>query len=316
MRAGLIVMAGVILYAQSLTGGRGGYLTWGAIGVAFGCLKWRKVLLVLPVIVVSVMLFMPSIVDRVLAGIINESSQGVAVDQYEVSAGRNIMWPYVIEQIKRSPAVGYGRQAMMRQGIVAFLYDFLNEEFGHPHNAYLEWLLDNGIVGFIPVMLFYIVILFHSFRLFLDARSPLFQAAGGVSCALILALLVGGLTSQSFYPVEGTIEMWCAMGVMMRMSVERRRALATLNAPVYNVGRFRVAEPAAAPQTLEQLILPRDYPDAPQRPRGFGEPAPTATPAFAPRFVATGPVSRPDSWQHRRPPPSSGERPGGRFQFF
>jgi hypothetical protein len=85
-------------------------------------------------------------------------------------------------------------------------------------------MLDNGIVGFIPVMTFYAVVLFHALRLFRDRRNGLFMAAGGVAAALVLGLLCAAMGSQTFYPVEGTVGMWCAMGVMFRLSVNRSSA--------------------------------------------------------------------------------------------
>ena len=33
------------------------------------------------------------------------------------------------------------------------------------------------------------------------------------------------MASQSFYPIEGTVEMWAAIGLMLAVSVERKRAL-------------------------------------------------------------------------------------------
>jgi O-antigen ligase len=311
---GLLGMAAVIMYAQTLTGGRGGYVTWGAIAVIVGCLRWRKVFLVLPVVVVAVMLFMPGVVQRMLDGVIGDSYSTTKIDAYEASAGRTAIWPVVIEKIKREPVIGYGRQAMWRTGTVAFLYDFMGEDFGHPHNAYLEWLFDNGILGFIPVILFYLVILFHGFRLFLEHRSPICTAAGGVACVLVLALMVAGMTSQSFYPIEGTVFMWCSMGLMLRMSVERKRALAAIAQmaviPVVSFGA--AARRAAAPLGLDALIWPDESANPPVQPvPGFG--APNPIPAFGPRFAANAASPRPGSWQRRTPPKT--DRPGGRYQF-
>ena len=51
----------------------------------------------------------------------------------------------MIEKIKEAPLFGYGRLAMRRTGLSAFLMEQLGESFPHPHNAYLEQLLDNGV---------------------------------------------------------------------------------------------------------------------------------------------------------------------------
>ena len=144
-------------------------------------------------------------------------------------------------------------------GIVAYASKVLAEDFGHPHNAYLEWLLDNGILGFIPVMLFYIVSLFHALRLFCDRRSGLFMAAGGTAAAHILALLGASMGSQSFYPIEGTVGMWCAIGIMLRVSVNRTQALAAIAAEEQAAGRtlaLAVRQPAVAAASIEALMWP------------------------------------------------------------
>ncbi len=143
------------------------------------------------------------------------------VDTYEVTSGRNLVWPYVIEKIQERPTWGFGREAMSRVGLVQFLWAHYRESFPHPHNAYLEMLLDNGLVGFAIVIPFYLVVLFHSIRLFLDKRSPLSSAAGGVAAALVLALLVASMGSQTFYPREGAVGMWAAIGLMLRVCLER-----------------------------------------------------------------------------------------------
>jgi hypothetical protein len=48
---------------------------------------------------------------------------------------------------------------------------------------------------------------------------------GILALALVLALLVAAMGSQTFYPREGSVGMWAAIGVMLRVSVEKRKAL-------------------------------------------------------------------------------------------
>jgi len=283
---GMLLTAVAMLYAQFLTGGRAGYVTTGAIGLVVGLLRWRKVFLAMPVAALVVVLFMPGVVQRVLDGFAFSDYGSTTVDHEELSAGRTTIWPIVIEKIRREPTVGYGRQAMMRTGTVSFLYTVMQEDFGHPHNAYLEWLFDNGIIGFIPVMTFYLVILFHSFRLFLEKRSGYYSAAGGVATVMVLALLVAGMSSQSFYPIEGTTEMWCAIGLMLRMSVDRKRVRALIAQPA---GLVIAAAPhgAAVPvgvAAFDSLVL--DGNPAPERRPHRQLPfRPGAEPVFVPHFT-------------------------------
>jgi len=239
-KLGLLLLAALLLLAQALTGGRTGYGTWLAVGLVLCTLRWRRYLLVIPLAVALVPLLVPGAAARLAQGFSQETFDrrseaiGVAegdVDAYTVTAGRNIAWPLVIEKIKEAPWTGWGKLAMWRTGLTYFLYYHYGganggELFFHPHNAYLELLLDNGILGFVPVMVFYVVVLVCSFRLLLDGRSRIFVAIGGVTTALIVSLFVASIGSQTFYPREGAVGLWCAMGLMLRVWIERKRAVA------------------------------------------------------------------------------------------
>jgi O-antigen ligase len=98
------------------------------------------------------------------------STSDGTVDSYTVTAGRSIAWPIVIEWIKRHPWVGYGRQAMLSSGARLYIYNTYNEYFPHPHNAYLEALLDNGIIGALPIFLLYGFMFCYAVRMFLSRR--------------------------------------------------------------------------------------------------------------------------------------------------
>jgi O-antigen ligase len=240
LRILILLLALLTLYAQALTGGRTGYGTWGFVGLVLCVVKWRKYLLLLPVAAAGVVLLVPGAVERMTQGFTPETHDRRAtaaardksdsgdsdVDSYTVTAGRTLIWPYVIAKIRERPIIGYGREAMYRTGLVRLLQEELGENFPHPHNAYLQMLLDNGWVGFVLVVPFYLVVLSHCFGLLLDNRSTQFTAAGGAAAALVLALLVASMGSQTFYPREGAVGMWCAIGLMLRVWVERARVLA------------------------------------------------------------------------------------------
>jgi O-antigen ligase len=172
---------------------------------------------------------------------VSQGFEDEVTDVYTVTAGRNIAWPLVLDKIAEAPLSGYGRRAMERTGITAHLRDELDEDFAHPHNAYLEMLLDNGWIGLLLVAPFYLTILGVAVRLLRDQRSPYFVVAGAVMTALVLALLVASVGSQTFYPREGAVPMWCAIGLALRVAVVRARvSLGPWSAPAasdWRVGR-------------------------------------------------------------------------------
>jgi O-antigen ligase len=222
----VIGVACSIALAQALTGGRTGYVTWALLGVVLALVRWRRFLPIIPLAILAVVTLLPSVRERMLMGFGGQSGAiAVQSNDYEITAGRTLAWARVIPAIGESPFIGYGRQAMVRTGIYGKMLDAYGEAdaFPHPHNAYLELLLDNGFFGFAVIIPFYLVFVWYSFRLLLDRTDPLFAAVGGTACALILAFLIAGIGSQTFYPREGAVGMWCAMGLVLRLSLERAK---------------------------------------------------------------------------------------------
>lgn len=241
-RFAILLASGITFFAQALTGGRTGYVTWAVVGLLLCGIRWRRYLLFVPVAAVLVLWLVPSVSERLGQGFSGkdvdtnarvEAEQGGSqqvlvgsssnVDLYTVTAGRTFAWSFVIDKISEAPFFGYGRVAMLRTGLTRKLWTQFGESFPHPHNAYLEMLLDNGLLGFSLVMPFYVSLLARSVRLFKNPGDVAAIAVGGAALALLLAFLVAAFGSQTFYPREGAVGMWCAVGLMLRVCVEKDR---------------------------------------------------------------------------------------------
>jgi O-antigen ligase len=221
----VLAAAGIVAFAQATTGGRAGYVAWGATGLMLCLIKWRKYLILAPVVVLLLPLIFPGATARMLTGFGKTDVAGEStIDDYEVTSGRTLIWPHVIDKIGESPAIGYGRLAMSRTGLTEFLRQQYGEgdAFPHPHNMYLETLLDNGVLGSIPICIFWGMTVLYSARLF-RSDNRLYSAVGGLAVALILSQLVAGLGSQHFYPRESTMCIWTAMFLTLRVHVEEAR---------------------------------------------------------------------------------------------
>ena len=264
-------------FAQALTGGRSGYLTWGAVGLVLCLLRWRRYLLLLPVLALGVVAVVPGVYQRMTEGFTAESRdqdrpdvQGAAPtgfddepDDYTITAGRSLIWPFVVEKIGESPLFGFGRQAMRRTGLASFLLEELHESFPHPHNAYLEISLDAGVVGLLAALFLFAWIVWRSLQLLRDARSPVFVAAGGAAASLTLAFLVSSVGNHTFYPREETVPMWCAIALMVRVWVERERVDAAQRLPPPRVRAVPASPPGPAPWIPPRR--PASEPDATDR---------------------------------------------------
>lgn len=217
-------MASVIVLGQALTGGRAGYLTWCLSGLVLCVLRWRRVLPLIPIGAIAVLVFVPGVRGRMFAGFGGDKG-GIVVHQNdaEITSGRNRVWPVVIKKIAQRPLVGFGRQGMIQSGTAKWVEENLGDSFPHPHEAYLEMLLDNGLIGFFCVVPIYFIAIKRSAGLFLDRSDPIYEAAGGTALALVLALLLAAFGAQTLYPREGVVGMWAAIGIALRVWVERAR---------------------------------------------------------------------------------------------
>src|SRR5438445_4505155 len=154
-RRGLIVMVALVLVlAEVLTAGRSGYVAWIATGVVMSLVKWPRYLLLAPIIAIVLALF-PGVTGRAFEGFGSSADTGSSddVDVDALTAGRNNIWPVVLDKIAEAPIAGYGREAMQRTGATAI--DGEETPVTHPHNAYLEMLLETGCIGWIVTLLLF-----------------------------------------------------------------------------------------------------------------------------------------------------------------
>jgi len=214
----------VTVLAQALTGGRMGYISWAAVGLILCTIRWRRILPLIPVAALVVVTIVPGVTQRMFLGFGGEEDGIVAhQNDFAITSGRNTVWPLVIDKINENPIFGYGRQAMQTTGLAAYVSEKLNDSFPHPHEAYLEMLLDNGILGFLCIIPIYFLAVKRSVSLFLDRSEKQYEAAGGAALALVLALLIASFGAQTLYPREGVVGMWAAVGVAFRVYENRDR---------------------------------------------------------------------------------------------
>jgi O-antigen ligase len=250
---GLLGAASFVAFAMALTAGRGGYLAWICVGFVLSLLRWRSLAVLAPIAVALVIAVAPGVRERALEGVSSSDESSAdpggdpdSVDTETLSAGRLKVWPYVVAQIGESPLVGYGRRGYDRSGVHAKITAEVDPFFPHPHNAYLEWLLDNGWLGMAPMLVLYALVVSCSLILFTDSRHPLFVATGGLAFALVSAQLVGSWTGRYWYPNEETVGMWAAVGLMVRVWVERSRGASGAAVPGSSAGTAAAAHRATS----------------------------------------------------------------------
>lgn len=199
---------------------RAGFLAFCAIGMTLGVLRWRKLLVVLPLVIVIAAAAVPSVRERVLMGV-GGQDQETCWD--EVSAGRMTnIWPPTLQQIGESPIFGHGRFAILREPCYEEI--LIRERYvpNHPHCSYLEIMLDAGVIGLAIVLACSAGLFRASWALLRVRGDSLITVLGCAGVAALVAELSAGLTGSSFYPSQSSIPYLCVWGAVLRVFAERQ----------------------------------------------------------------------------------------------
>lgn len=209
-RLALLASMGLVVTALVLTFSRGAFVGFILVNVLF--LLWRRSVtaLVFFGLVVSIALFaLPTAVyDRVSTG----EGEGLNV----ISAGRvDGLWIPLLPEVVRSPIYGSGLGSIMWSQPMRVGGGGNVLIATHPHNAYLQALLDMGAVGLI-LLCAYFVHVWRGFRaLSRDPRlSPPLRGLYQGAAAGLLGMLVSSVTDGSLMPRPEQVFLWLAIGMM------------------------------------------------------------------------------------------------------
>lgn len=219
-----ILLASLALAVISLvlTFSRGAFLGFMVVNVLF--LLWRrsgKVLLAAALLALALPLLVPEAVFERLG-------MGFGEGANAVSAGRiEGLWLPLLPAVLESPVVGHGLASILWSDAMHVAAVDPTQVIGatHPHNAYLEALLDMGVAG-LALLLAYFLHVYRRLRaLAADAalrpelRGFLQGAAAGLA-----ALLISWVADSSLAPRAEQTYLWFAIGMMYGVRARRRAA--------------------------------------------------------------------------------------------
>ena len=218
LKTALFFTLGICALSVVLTFSRGGFLGFFLVNALFLVWKFNARTIGLALIVAAfVTILAPEYVwTRITFGF-DDGANAVSADRIDG------IWNPLLPEIWNSIVVGNGLGSIMwskpmQYGIML--------PVGHPHNAYLEAVLDMGVVGLALLLAFYV----HVWRNFRALGSNpylspemrgLFQGA----TAALIAFFVTGMTGSSLRPGPEFCYLWLAIGLMYGMLA--RRAAAT-----------------------------------------------------------------------------------------
>ena len=205
----LIATMGVLTLALLFTFSRGAFIGWVLVNVLYLIWKFNARTAGLALLAGGVGLtFMPgAVISRMSMGLVG------GADVNEISAGRiDEIWLPLLPEMFRSPLWGNGLDSTM------WAHALWAENMlpvTHPHNAYIQAILDMGLAGLALLLAFY----WHVYRQLRDLGSnaylsPTMRGFYQGAVAGLLCFIITGFAGSSLRAVPEFAFLWIAIGMM------------------------------------------------------------------------------------------------------
>jgi O-antigen ligase len=205
----LLVTMGVLTIALLFTFSRGAFVGWVGVNVLFLLWKFNAKTLGLALLAggAGVLLMPGAVIGRMSLGLVGGG------DVNEFSAGRvEEIWLPLLPELFKSPIWGNGLDSTMW---AKALWAEMMLPVTHPHNAYLQAILDMGLLGMGLLLAYY----WHVYRTCRDLGSnanlsPTMRGFYQGAVAGLLCFIVTGFAGSSLRPTPEFAFLWIAIGMM------------------------------------------------------------------------------------------------------
>lgn len=212
----LLFTMGVLTIALVLTFSRGAMVGWVMVNALFLVWKFNAKTLGLGLLAGgAALLVMPgAVISRMSLGLVS----GGDVDEF--TAGRmNEIWIPLFPELFKSPIWGNGLDSIMWSKAI---WTDQMLAVTHPHNAYMQAILDMGLVGLALLLAYY----WHVYRCARDLGSnaylsPTMRGFYQGLVASLLCFIVTGFSGSSLRPTPEFAFLWIAIGMMYGQMARR-----------------------------------------------------------------------------------------------
>jgi O-antigen ligase len=205
----LLFTMGVLTIALILTFSRGAMVGWVLVNALFLVWKFNAKTIGLALLAAgAAMLVMPgAVIGRMSLGLVG----GADVDTF--TAGRmDEIWVPLFPELFKSPIWGNGLDSIMWSKAI---WTDQMLPVTHPHNAYMQAILDMGLVGLALLLAYY----WHVYRCARDLGSnaylsPTMRGFYQGVVASLLCFIITGFAGSSLRPTAEFAFLWIAIGMM------------------------------------------------------------------------------------------------------
>jgi O-antigen ligase len=184
------------------------------------------------------------------------------VEHDELTAGRVHGWMLLAPQVLDSPLIGRGLgSTQWSDAVAAGLY-----KANHPHNIYLELLMDLGLLGFAAVAAWHLRIV-RQLRRAHDDPGLGDELRGwflGLRWAFLGALAMAATTAY-YMPNAAQAPWWFGLGMLFAFWRRPQGAASPTSSPAFASAAPPAASPAVSPTTVAHPAGPTTRPPSPGR---------------------------------------------------
>src|SRR6185295_10127761 len=140
-----------------------------------------------------------------------------------ISAGRiDGLWLPLLPEVLKNPFFGSGHSSILWSEAMRMGGGQTVLLVTHPHNAFLQALLDMGIVGLVLICAYYVHVYRRARALAADsALSPTLRGFFSGTAAALVALLAMGIVDSALTPRSEQAFLWLAIGMMYGLYARR-----------------------------------------------------------------------------------------------
>lgn len=234
LRIALVVMVIALVLTHSRMGNSAFFASLLIVGGVFALVekehRLRNGLILASILLIDVLIISQYFgLERLKDRIVNTQLQDVVVNGEVVQQASEIrvdVFEYAIPLLKQRPLTGQGAGSF-EAAFPAYAGENIPLHFDHAHNDYLQFLIEFGLIGTLPLAAFILLALWHAFRT-LWRRESAYRSGVSFGAAMgITALLIHSSTDFNLQiPANAaTLVVLCAIAVLAsnHSNVRRRK---------------------------------------------------------------------------------------------
>jgi O-antigen ligase len=196
-------LTALTIFATMYTFSRGAYLALLVGMTVLGFLKDRKLLLILPIFLLTWKTVVPAPVTNRVE--MTETADG----QLEASAEERVrLWENAKQSFYANPLLG--------EGYATFQFGEHFADLKDTHNWYVLVLVETGAIGGLIALVLLFEMITDSYRLFRHARDPLYKAIGLGTLLCVCTCLIANCFGDRWTYIEINGLLWILLGTVAR----------------------------------------------------------------------------------------------------